>query len=180
MAPDELLFRRKDAPERYAEYDVYNAHERHLPQGALPGSDLLKAIHVYTSGFYGALARKNRPRLGGRNVDERSMDETALLAFGILLEEAGREVLGRRGDLVFTKAADEGAQDEVACDDTSEAFAGYQEVGTPGHTVRRGTKRRDLVEDGSPEAFPGCQEVETPLRTVEKSTKRRRVAREES
>jgi hypothetical protein len=33
------------------------------------------------------------------------MDETALLAFGILLEEAGREALGKAGDLVFTEAA---------------------------------------------------------------------------
>jgi hypothetical protein len=39
----------------------------------------------------------------GRN-DERSMDETALIAFGILLEEAGKEVLGQNGDLVFTEA----------------------------------------------------------------------------
>lgn len=42
------------------------------------------------------------------DVNERSMDETALLAFGILLEEAGRDVLGRHGDLVFTEADDEG------------------------------------------------------------------------
>lgn len=34
------------------------------------------------------------------------MDESALLAFGILLEEAGREVLGKRGDLVFAEASE--------------------------------------------------------------------------
>lgn len=34
------------------------------------------------------------------------MDETALLALGILLEETGREVLGRRGDLVFTEGVE--------------------------------------------------------------------------
>ena len=43
------------------------------------------------------------------NIDEKSMDETALLAFGILLEEAAREGLGKRGDLVFT----EGVEAEV-------------------------------------------------------------------
>ncbi|OAQ99820.1 hypothetical protein LLEC1_07889 [Akanthomyces lecanii] len=82
--PDEVLFRRKDAPARYAEHDVYYAHERDLPhggRGVLPESDLLKAVHGYA----------------GR------MDETALLAFGILLEEAGRDVLGKRGDMVFTE-----------------------------------------------------------------------------
>lgn len=33
------------------------------------------------------------------------MDETALLAFGVLLEEAGRAALGKRGDTVFTEAS---------------------------------------------------------------------------
>jgi len=37
------------------------------------------------------------------SADWCSMDETALLAFGILLEEAGREILGNTGDLVFTE-----------------------------------------------------------------------------
>jgi hypothetical protein len=42
-----------------------------------------------------------------RIIDERSMDETALIAFGILLEEAGREVLRGRGDLVFIEGEEE-------------------------------------------------------------------------
>ena len=106
-APDEVLFRRKDAPERYAEYDIYFSHERDLPhagRGVLPESDLLKAVHGYTSKFYAAL-NAEKPQLDGRDVDERSMDETALLAFGFLLEEAGKELLGRRGHLVFTEEA---------------------------------------------------------------------------
>ncbi|KAI9167622.1 hypothetical protein HJFPF1_03755 [Paramyrothecium foliicola] len=113
-APEEVLFRRKHAPERYAEHDIYQAHERDLPRGGrgvLPESDLLKAVHGYTSRFYGALERDQR-YLDGRNVDERSMDETALLAFGILLEEAGREVLGRRGDMVFTEGVEPSEPDE--------------------------------------------------------------------
>ncbi|CAK7211802.1 hypothetical protein SBRCBS47491_001243 [Sporothrix bragantina] len=52
--------------------------------------------------------RRQKPK---RLVDERSMDETALLAFGILLEEAGRDVLGADGSLVFTEAVD-GAEEE--------------------------------------------------------------------
>ena len=47
-----------------------------------------------------------RAAVGPRIIDERSMDGTALLAFGILLEEASREVLGKRGDLVFTEGSD--------------------------------------------------------------------------
>ncbi|KAM0418872.1 hypothetical protein ACHAPT_012239 [Fusarium lateritium] len=133
LAPDEVLFRRKDAPERYLEHDTYYAHERRLPrggQGVLPESDLLKAVHGYASAFYAA-------RDGGRNgPDERSMDETALIAFGILLEEAGREVLGRRGDLVFT----EGQEDDAERQDAR--IVGHDDV-----VLRRGPKRRKVDAD---------------------------------
>jgi hypothetical protein len=103
LGPDEVLFRRRGAPERYAEHNIYYSNERDLPRagrGVLPDNDLLKAIHSYSGQFYGAHRHRGEP-----NTDECSMEETALLAFGILLEEAGREVLGRRGDLVFTEAA---------------------------------------------------------------------------
>ena len=102
-----MLFRRKHAPPRYHEYDIYWAHEDlpHYGQGLLPESNLLTSIHAYTSRFYEATAARLGPScsVGRRTIDERSMDETALLAFGILLEEAAREVLGKRGDLVFTE-----------------------------------------------------------------------------
>ncbi|KAL1898750.1 hypothetical protein Cpir12675_001753 [Ceratocystis pirilliformis] len=112
LAPHEALFRTADAPDLFAEYDLYNWHERLLPntgEGVLPSSELLKALHSYSSRFYDALGTlpTGQPRkahfVGQRNINERSMDETALLAFGILLEEAGREVLGQKGDLVFTE-----------------------------------------------------------------------------
>jgi hypothetical protein len=111
LAPEEVLFRRAGAPIRYAEKDIYYSHER-LAQGgrdALPDSDMLKAIHSYSSHFYCAMVPGDRGDvgLGQTSIDEQSMDETALLAFGMLLEEAGREALGRRGDLVFTEGATE-------------------------------------------------------------------------
>lgn len=114
LAPEEVLFQRARAPIRYAEKDIYNAHER-LPEGGrdvLPDSDMLKAVHGYAARFYSALAdserRDKRPAAEGaqKSIDERSMDETALLAFGILLEEAARDALGKRGDLVFTEGTD--------------------------------------------------------------------------
>lgn len=132
-APEEVLFRRKDAPERYAEHDVYHAHDRDIPRGGqaiLPESDLVKAVHGYSSKFYGALAR-NQPQPDGRSVDFRSMDETALLAFGLLLEEASRDVLGKRGDLIFTEGADDvgdSGGDEVARQNPS--AIGHNEVGS--------------------------------------------------
>ncbi|KAI1085182.1 hypothetical protein F5B20DRAFT_132847 [Whalleya microplaca] len=107
LAPDQVLFRRAGAPVRYAEKDIYYAHEglRDGGRGVLPDSDLLKAVHEYTGHFYAALAARRGAR-AVVDVDERSMDETALLAFGILLEEASREVLGKRGDLVFTEGVE--------------------------------------------------------------------------
>lgn len=111
LAPEEVLFRRKKAPERFAEKDIYFANEG-LPddgRGDLPDSDLLKSVHAYASRFYEALGRRRGSDsfVGSRLVDERSMDETALLAMGLLLEEAARETLGKSGDLVFTEGVDD-------------------------------------------------------------------------
>ncbi|KAI0864318.1 hypothetical protein F4860DRAFT_439314 [Xylaria cubensis] len=112
LAPEEVLFKRSGAPVRYAEKDIYQAHED-LPDGGrgiLPDSDLLKTIHSYASHFYRDLPANKQTVHSetGTGVSERSMDETALLAFGILLEEAGREELGKRGDLVFTEGVEVG------------------------------------------------------------------------
>ncbi|KAK7941226.1 uncharacterized protein PG986_013613 [Apiospora aurea] len=112
LAPEEVLFRRVKAPIRFAEKDVYHAHEA-LPGGGrdvLPDSDMLKAVHGYASHFYATLGAAARGPgaaesrgSSSSNIDEQSMDETALIAFGILLEEAARDALGKRGDLVFTE-----------------------------------------------------------------------------
>ncbi|KAK4463449.1 hypothetical protein QBC42DRAFT_324240 [Cladorrhinum samala] len=148
LAPEEVLFRRRKAPTRYAESDIYWANED-LDDGgggggsaALPGSGLLVSVHRYASLFYehvglkggddgggsssgvwvgrdgqgaeeegggsvGGLSRGDKKRL----VDERSMEESALLAFGILLEEAGREVLGRGGEKVFVEGSGRSGED---------------------------------------------------------------------
>ncbi|QPH04822.1 hypothetical protein C2857_002160 [Epichloe festucae Fl1] len=155
LGPDEVLFRRKDAPTRYAEHDVYNAHDRHLPrggQGVLPDSDLLKSVHAYSSKFYGAMERRHRREMpirpGRRGIDERSMDETALLAFGILLEEAGREILGRRGDCVFTEGLSEQDADGHTGDEVARhtgSAAGHQRAGSTSSRNERLPKRRRVT-----------------------------------
>ena len=61
----------------------------------MPESDLLKAIHTYASDFYGR-ATKSRGV-----VDFQSLDETALLGLGLLMEEMAEHVLGSTGDLAF-------------------------------------------------------------------------------
>lgn len=107
-----MLFRRKGAPKRYSEHDMYWANED-LPDGGrhhLPDSSLLKSVHGYAGRFYeAAAAARLGPRsvVGTRIVDQRSMDETALLAFGVLLEEACRGAMRKGGELVFTEASTE-------------------------------------------------------------------------
>ena len=87
IPPEEALFRHTGAPVRYEEDDLYTA-DRHLGSSqSLPNSDLLKAIHAYASDLYSSSLVED----GSRNV--QSLDETALLAMGILLEECAHEVL---------------------------------------------------------------------------------------
>ncbi|KAK2882445.1 hypothetical protein FQN49_000337 [Arthroderma sp. PD_2] len=106
VPPEEVLFRRQNAPIRYMENDFYFANENIPDDQPLPDSDLLKAIHAYTSDLY-----------GNGTVDRgqsawRSMDETALIALGFLLEEVATEALEETGDMVFVEG-------EVACDSES-------------------------------------------------------------
>ncbi|PSK55282.1 hypothetical protein B9Z65_2671 [Elsinoe australis] len=99
--PEEVLFRRKGAPLRYEETDQYFANERLDPERQkLPNSDLLKAIHKYASEYY----LRATPLRG--KWDFRSMDETALLAMGILLEETIVAAVGDTGDLPFIEGED--------------------------------------------------------------------------
>ena len=95
-APEEVLLRRVNAPEQIP-YDYYNVDERLGPDQRLPDSDLLKAIGAYASDFFSAAT------LDGGRHDYRSLDETALLAVGILLEEASRELLGKTGDMALVE-----------------------------------------------------------------------------
>ena len=96
IPPEEVLFRRLGAPERDIHDDFYWA-DRHLSEKqTLPDSDLLKAIHSYAADFYDTMGDKGR-------VNFLSMNETALLAVGMLLEETADEVLGETGDMVFVE-----------------------------------------------------------------------------
>lgn len=136
---------------RYEEDDFYWA-DRHLRDGqVLPESDLLKAIHTYVSDYYG----RSTPNKGA--ADFESLDETALLALGILLEEMAGHVLGQTGDLAFTEGEeaeeleeDEGTKDRQQwegreAEDSSTSVtseARPEAVGDPGE--ERGRKRRKL------------------------------------
>jgi hypothetical protein len=125
VQPEEVLGRIKDFPTRFEEAgDFYFANED-LPESQnLPESDLLKAIHAYTSNQY-TCTTSNKGL-----SDWRSLDETALIAMGILLEEAAQEALGETGDLMFV----EGEEEEIL---------------TPAKTGRkRGKSAVDSISEG--------------------------------
>ena len=115
VPPEEVLFRRKDAPDRYAENDFYWA-DKHLPPSArLPESDLLKAVHAYTADYYAQTSQD------GGKIDARSMNETALVAMGILLEEAMVQILGERGDMALVEGESVGSEERHENVHSSEA-----------------------------------------------------------
>ncbi|KAG7142985.1 hypothetical protein HYQ45_000745 [Verticillium longisporum] len=156
LAPEEALFRRGLAPERYAEHDVYMAHERRLPDGtasALPDSDLVKAVHTYSAHYYSAHSRTvaSAQPVGNRPIDETSMDETALLAFGILLEEAGRALVGKQGDLILTEGLELQAEPraerpgQVQLDHSLQSTVSFQTMGSSRQRKRR--KMTDFNDD---------------------------------
>ncbi|KAJ5090901.1 hypothetical protein N7532_009585 [Penicillium argentinense] len=90
--PEEVVFcRERNLSKREAKCAAYMAHENLPADCPLPSSDLLETIHAYTADFYRyALSDGGRGSYG-------SMDETALLAMGILIEELATESLGKQG-----------------------------------------------------------------------------------
>ena len=87
----------------------------------------------------------------GGFVDERSMDETALLAFGVLLEEAGRKTLGKRGDLVFVEGEEREEEEQVRRigGESETDVDPWKEDGDDEEELKRekGTKRRKLKQE---------------------------------
>jgi hypothetical protein len=107
-----VLFKKQNAPPRYEETDYYFAHRNLSPDQKLPSGDLLTALHDYISKLTSRSYEEDMPELW------KSMDETALIALGILLEETVKETLGETGDLALL---------EAARSDEEEAFAEHEE-----------------------------------------------------
>ncbi|RMZ75969.1 hypothetical protein DV737_g5049, partial [Chaetothyriales sp. CBS 132003] len=109
LAPEEVLLRSIKAPP-YVPDQAYSAECRLSDRDRLPDSDMLKCIHTYAADFY---ARSTGDK--GKH-DFKSLDETALIALGILVEEAARETLGQNGDMALVEPAgldDDGAPESM-------------------------------------------------------------------
>ena len=124
----------------------------HHPSDSLPDRDLLKALHAYASEYYARTTGELGAGEGGKGrggvgkeragrLDFRSLDETALVALGVLMEELCGEALGETGDLVFTEAAGEegsGGEEEGA----------RSTSGSRSRSQSRASKRRKVSERG--------------------------------
>lgn len=99
IPPQEVLFKSQKAPSYL--YEETNPYFGDLPDDldqAIPESDLLKAIHAYAADFYSRTLDEEEAE-----VTYESLDGSALLALGILLEETCKEVVGDTGDLALVE-----------------------------------------------------------------------------
>ncbi|TLD39202.1 meiotic nuclear division protein 1 [Venturia nashicola] len=132
IPPDDILFSRKGARVRLADEDDYVGMNG---LGPIPPNYLLETTHRYLSRFY------DRPDIQRKPLHYKSMDGTALLALGILLEEALDQSLGETGHLAFLTAGEE-EEDLIP------------ELGWDGHAwVKKAPRRTDANTQSSRSAL---------------------------
>jgi hypothetical protein len=97
LAPDEVLWRKTSMDAE--DFQKVYAKERNLHDSDvdLPDSELLKAIHAYASDYY------SRATPGHGTHDFCSMDGSALMALGFLLEATIENSLGENGDMALVE-----------------------------------------------------------------------------
>jgi hypothetical protein len=124
------------------------------PQERLPDSDLLKAVHVYASDFYArAIAASEEDAM---DVDYNSMDGTALLAMGLLLEESCRGKMGENGQDVFVEA--KGKDEEMGVMRKSRARSTSDAARRSGET-RRKRRKLEVESDRELTLEPEMEEI---------------------
>lgn len=142
LRPDEVLFKRKNAPIRYEEDDYYPAHNR-LSDQQLPRGELATSIHAYITHMYAQVDAR------GRSIRWRHLDGTVLLALGILVEETARSVIGETGDLAFTEADQDDGRGKSKSKPNSSAVKEHEPVDTTQQSTKE-TNRAVHVSWASP------------------------------
>lgn len=126
------------------EEKTYFAHENLPSDQALPNSELLETIHAYAADYYEYATADN-----GKD-DHQTMDETALLAFGILIEEMAKEELGETGDLALVEGEELSEEEDdktgLESDTTAKSAARRKRSNS---IVRQRSKRRKLARSDS-------------------------------
>ncbi|CDM33570.1 hypothetical protein DTO013E5_7421 [Penicillium roqueforti] len=144
LRPEELLYRNQNIPVESIEEKTYFAHENLPSDQALPNSELLETIHAYAADYYEYATADN-----GKD-DHQTMDETALLAFGILIEEMAKEELGETGDLALVEGEELSEEEDdktgLESDTTAKSAARRKRSNS---IVRQRSKRRKLARSDS-------------------------------
>jgi hypothetical protein len=132
--PEEILLSHPQAPQLLHDDPdpIYERWTRNLPsQLTLPDSDLLQALHAYASDYYSVNA--------GGDIAFGSMDGTALIAMGMLLEEMSVEAMGETGHLALLESVEE-QEAQVPTLINGKRVAEIQDVGS-----MQGTKLKPSV-----------------------------------
>ncbi|KAJ5960062.1 uncharacterized protein N7479_007212 [Penicillium vulpinum] len=144
LRPEEIFYRKQNILAESVDEKTYFAHENLPSDQALPNSELLETIHAYAADYYEYATADN-----GKD-DHQTMDETALLAMGILIEEMAKEELGETGDLALVEgqelSEEEDNQTGLESDTTNKSAVRRKRANS---NVRRRSKRRKLARSVS-------------------------------
>ncbi|CAI7663953.1 unnamed protein product [Penicillium bialowiezense] len=146
LRPEELIFRGQNPPTPSFNEETYFANGDLPDDSPLPSSELLEAIHAYAADYFEYATADN-------GVDDhRTMDETALLAMGILIEEMAAEELGDTGDLVLVEGeglSDEENEVDIESETTTHSAARAPRRKRTNSKGRKTSKRRKLARSAS-------------------------------
>ncbi|KAJ6043984.1 hypothetical protein N7499_006490 [Penicillium canescens] len=150
LRPEELLLRKQNTsagPVSEQVEKTYFAHENLPADQSLPSSELLETIHAYAADFYEYATADN-----GQD-DHKTMDETALLAMGILIEEMSKDALGETGDLVLVEGQElleeQEEQTGAESDTTNQSAARIVRRKRASSNTKNRPKRRKLTRSAS-------------------------------
>ncbi|KAJ5163235.1 uncharacterized protein N7500_005065 [Penicillium coprophilum] len=142
LRPEELLYRRQNILAESVDEKNYFAHENLSSDQALPNSELLETIHAYAADYYEYATTDS-----GKD-DHQTMDETALLAMGILIEEMVKEELGETGDLALVEGQELSEEEDdktgLESDTTTRSTARAARRKRASSIARQRSKRRKL------------------------------------
>lgn len=127
----------------------------------LPESDIIEAVQSYAGHFYANTTSSRRTE------PFSSMNGSALIAMGVLLEELGNESLGETGDMVLVEREDGDNYD-------SGHFASDVSISSSTHTGKTSRKRSaSVMSRGTSKHMSGTEEESSSSRKRGKYKKRR-------
>ena len=127
----------------------------------LPESDIIEAIQSYAGHFYANTTDRSRTE------HFLSMNGSALIAMGVLLEELGTELLGETGDMVLVEREDDDNYD-------SGYYASDANIGSSAPTGKTSRKRSaSVISRGTAKQTSGAEEEYSSSRTRAKNKKPR-------